>query len=246
MKRRFRLADREGIVPLPPGDTLDLERRVAGGGEWELEIGFGKGRYLLRRAENEPHRRFAGIEIAGEYFALAARRLSRRKIANLLLLEGDAAFFATAHLPRRRFAAVHVYFPDPWPKLRHRKRRLFAPDSVDLIAGLVAPGGRLWFATDFLEYGGAVEQLLATYPGARVVRHERPWPDGARTNYEAKYLAEGRPILRLEVEFGAATPPHPDGRSELLVGPRAGGATQAEEESRPVASDLHPGASAPA
>jgi tRNA (guanine-N7-)-methyltransferase len=219
MKRRFRIADRAGVAPLAPGETLDLARRLQGEGPLELEIGFGKGRYLLRRAQSESARRFVGIEIAGEYFALAARRLARRRIGNLLLLEGDAAYFATAHLPRRGFSAVHVYFPDPWPKLRHRKRRLFASDSVDLVAALVAPEGRLWFATDFLEYGEGVASLLERYPGARVVRHESPWPDGARTNYEAKYITEGRPILRLEVAFDGS-PPHPDGARELLVGPR--------------------------
>lgn len=220
MKRAVRFADRAGIRPLPAGEALDCEGRLPGAGEWELEVGFGKGRYLLRRAAAEPARRFLGIEIAGEYFGLAARRLARRKIANLLLLEGDAAYFATAHLPRGAFAAVHVYFPDPWPKLRHRKRRLFAADSVDLVASLVAPGGRLWFATDFLEYGAGVRELLESYPGATVTAHAEPWPDGARTNYEAKYIAEGRRIVRLEVAFDAATPPHPDGLRELLVGAR--------------------------
>jgi tRNA (guanine-N7-)-methyltransferase len=237
VKRRFRVADRTGVAPLAPGEALELRQRLPGEGPIELEIGFGKGRYLLRRAQSDAERRFVGIEIAGEYFALAARRLARRRIGNLLLLEGDAAYFAAAHLPGRGFSAVHVYFPDPWPKLRHRKRRLFAPDSVDLVASLVEPGGRLWFATDFLEYGEGVARLLERYPGARTVRHESPWPDGARTNYEAKYIAEGRPILRLEVAFDGS-PPHPDGVRELLVGPRAveaDGADEADEPSGPEA-----------
>jgi tRNA (guanine-N7-)-methyltransferase len=229
VKRRSRFADREGVRPIPPGEDLGLSRRLPGEGDWELEIGFGKGRYLLSRAAAEPERGFVGVEIAGEYFALAARRLARRKLGNLLLLEGDAGYFATTLLPRQAFAAVHVYFPDPWPKLRHRKRRLFAPDTIDLLAALVAPGGRLWFATDFLDYGEEVAGLLERYPGAVVVRRPGPWPDGARTNYEAKYIAEGRPILRLEVAFPAVTAPHPEGLAELLVAVRAG--ARAEESS---------------
>jgi tRNA (guanine-N7-)-methyltransferase len=237
VKRRIRFADREGVRPLPPGEDLDLSRRLPGDGGWEIEIGFGKGRYLLRRSAAEPERGFVGIEIAGEYFALAARRLARRKLANLLLLEGDAGYFATTLLPRHAFAAVHVYFPDPWPKLRHRKRRLFAADSIDLLAALVAPGGRLWFATDFLEYGEEVAGLLERYPGAVVTRHPRLWPDGARTNYEAKYIAGGRPILRLEVAFLEVTSPHPEGLAELLVAARLEPREEGSSEARRSGAD---------
>ena len=66
-----------------------------------------------------------------------------------------------------------------------------------------------------------VKELLERYPGAVVTTHDRPWPEGARTNYEAKYIAEGRPIVRLEVAFADAAPPHPDGFHELLVAPRS-------------------------
>mgnify|MGYP001587105284 FL=1 len=220
MTRAARLADRDGIRDLPNDGALDPGELLKGEGALELEIGFGKGRYLLRRAAAEPRHRFCGIEIASEYFRLAARRLAHRRLTNLLLLEGDASYYATALLPRGRFAAVHVYFPDPWPKLRHQKRRLFSTEAIDLVAGLVAPGGRLWFATDFLEYGAHVRRILESYPGARVAALDAVWPDGARTNYEAKYIAEGRPIVRLEVEFEAAAALHPEGAADVLVAAR--------------------------
>lgn len=187
--------------------------------DWEVEIGFGKGRYLLRRAALEPAARFLGIEIAGEYFRLVARRVARRRLANVVLLEGEAQYLAGAVLPKGFARAVHIYFPDPWPKLRHHRRRLFAADSLDLVQGLLAPGGRLFFATDFLAYGEEVRELLASHPGTQVTVREGPWPDGARTNYEAKYLVEGRPILRLEVDFAGAAAPHPRGLRDLLVAP---------------------------
>jgi tRNA (guanine-N7-)-methyltransferase len=186
---------------------------------WEVEIGFGKGRYLLRRAALEPEGRFLGIEIAGEYFRLVARRVARRRLGNVVLLAGEAQYLAAAILPRGFAEVVHVYFPDPWPKLRHRRRRLFAPDSLDLVLGLLAPGGKLCFATDFLAYGEEVRALLASHPAAAVRVHDGPWPDGARTNYEAKYLVEGRPILRLEVVRVGEVAPHPSGLHDLLVGP---------------------------
>jgi tRNA (guanine-N7-)-methyltransferase len=214
-------------VPFPPSGTAAAPSSEASSSlpsqehrAWEVEIGFGKGRYLLRRAALEPEARFLGIEIAGEYFRLVARRVARRRLANTVLLEGEAQYLAAAVLPRAFARKVHIYFPDPWPKLRHHRRRLFAPDSLDLVLGLLEPGGTLCFATDFLAYGEEVRALLASHPAAEVQLHDGPWPDGARTNYEAKYLVEGRPILRLEVKLSGAAAPHPAGLRDLLVAPR--------------------------
>ncbi len=155
--------------------------------------------------------------MAREYFALAARRLARRRLANLALLHGEALYLLAAGLPRGFAATVHVYFPDPWPKSRHQKRRLFSAASVDLVLGLLEPGGRLCFATDFLEYGEEVAALLAAHPALVVERVEGGWPGGARTNYEAKYEAEGRPILRLEARLAGAATPHPAGVVEIAA-----------------------------
>ena len=177
---------------------LPLDELVPGDGPWEVEIGFGKGRYLLDRAAAAPGRRFLGIEIAGEYERLFVGRARRRGLANWLSLRGEALYLASAVLPRGFAAAVHVYFPDPWPKARHHKRRLFDPQTVDLVLGLVAPGGGFSFASDFLDYGALVEALLARHPAVTATPLPAGWPEGPRTNYEAKYVAEGRPILRLE------------------------------------------------
>lgn len=213
-------------ISLPAGDRalaelsapLPLAELVPGKGPWEVEIGFGKGRYLLRRSLEDPERRFLGIEIAGKYQRLFVERARKRKAGNWMALRGDALYLLSAVLPRRFAAAVHVYFPDPWPKSRHQKRRLFDPETVDLVVGLLADDGRLLFATDFLEYGEKVYEILATYPGLAVFRRDR-WEEGPRTNYEAKYEAEGRPILRLEAYWEAqcAAPLHPRGSAAVLA-----------------------------
>ena len=217
MSRVTRVATAQGLVPFFSEPAALPQPFPPAGGPWEVEIGFGKGRYLVRRATLEPEVRFLGIEIAGEYFRLVARRIARRRLANVVLLAGDAQYLAGTILPRGFARAVHVYFPDPWPKTRHQRRRLFAPESLDLVQGLLAPAGRLYFATDFLAYGEEVRQLLESHPGATVTVHDTPWPDGARTNYEAKYIVEGRPILRLEVAFEGEAAPHPRGLRDLLV-----------------------------
>jgi tRNA (guanine-N7-)-methyltransferase len=197
---------------------LSLNSLIPGTGAWELEIGFGKGRYLLQRAAGEPVHRFLGIERAGKYFAWARQRAVQRALTNLLLLRGDALYLLAVALPPAFARRVHVYFPDPWPKLRHERRRLLDPESLDLLLGALAPGGRLEIATDHLEYGESVIETLRSHGGLAVEELTGPWPDGARTNYEAKYVAEGRRIVRLEAGLLAgASPLHARGAPGLLA-----------------------------
>jgi tRNA (guanine-N7-)-methyltransferase len=116
---------------------------------------------------------------------------------------------------------VHLYFPDPWPKSRHHKRRLVDPESVDLVLRLLAPDGVLYFATDFVAYGEEAEAILRAQPGLAVERLTAEWPEGPRTNYEAKYVREGRRIVRLVARRrgGVELPIHPWGRGAVLAAP---------------------------
>ena len=207
------------------GAPIALDALVPGGGkrEWEVEIGVGKGRYLLDRAAAEPEAAFLGIEVARKYQRILVRRARRRGLGNLAAIHGEALGVLATALPRRFAGAVHVYFPDPWPKARHHRRRLFDPDSLDLVLDLLAPDGALYFATDHVEYGEVVEEILRSSPDLDVRVHPGPWPGGARTNYEAKYEKEGRPIRRLVARLGTDRPGiHPDARKEVLVAFPAG------------------------
>lgn len=189
---------------------------------WELEIGFGKGRYLLRRAAESPGRRFLGIEIANEYFRILVDRARRRGLGNVAAIRGEALYALSAVLPRGFARTVHVYHPDPWPKARHQKRRLFDPETVDLVLGAVAPGGELCFATDHLEYGERVVEILEAHPGVSIRRLDGGWPGGPRTNYEAKYVEEGRPILRVVgTMHERPSALHPEGAAGVVAAWRA-------------------------
>jgi len=199
---------------------MALDGMLPGDAEWEIEIGFGKGRYLIRRAEAEPERRFLGIEMASSYYRLACRRMARRSVDNLILIRSEALFAISALLPAGFASAVHVYFPDPWPKVRHQKRRLFDPETVDLVLSLLRPGGQLFFATDCLDYGRLVREILESHPATRVTVLPGLWPDGPRTNYEVKYERAQRPILRLQVSWQPQTPSpvlHPQGEAGVLA-----------------------------
>jgi tRNA (guanine-N7-)-methyltransferase len=198
----------------------DLLPGCPAGGPWEVEIGFGKGRYLLRRALAEPQNRFLGIEVVSKYQRMLSNRARRRGLPNLTVIRGEAAYLLSSGFPQGFARAVHVYFPDPWPKSRHHKRRLFHPEQIDLVLGLLEPGGTLLFATDFVDYGAIVQEILESHPGLAVHPHPEVWPDGARTNYEAKYIEEGRPILRLTATLVEEDRFHPAGLPGI-VGPSA-------------------------
>ncbi len=199
---------------------------------WEVEIGFGKGRYLFERCSQEPGRRFLGIEIAGQYLREWVRKSRKLGLANFLVLHGDALALLAASLPTGFAEVVHIYFPDPWWKTKHKKRRLLDPETVDLVLRLLAPGGKLSFATDFLEYGEKVVKILSGVPGLEI-RRIAEWPEGPRTHYEEKFVAEGRPIIRLEAWFAAGAGPslHPLGAKRILAGVSGfGNETEKDEE----------------
>lgn len=195
---------------------LSLDDLVPVSGPWEVEIGFGRGSYLVRRAAAGSGR-FLGVEVVSKYYQILNRRARHWQLDNLVIVRCEAQYLISALLPRQFAAAVHVYFPDPWPKHRHRKRRLFDDESVDLVLGLLAPEGRLFFATDHQAYGRSVLDTLSAVPGLVVERVAGPWPDGPRTNYEVKYEAEGREILRLAARIDPEMPVlHPRGEADVV------------------------------
>lgn len=126
----------------------------------EVEIGFGRGDFLLGRAQRHPDRLFAGYETHSKTTRLALERTVNLGLSNLWLSDDDARFSLPRLLPEGRLAAVHILFPDPWWKSTYRVRRLFTPPFVAMLARLIAPGGLLHFRSDVEEYGGLVRYLV--------------------------------------------------------------------------------------
>lgn len=196
---RICAAGRENLLaeldlPLQPTELLQARHPKA----WEVELGFGKGRYLLGRARAESSCGFVGIEVASKYYRRVRDRARRDGLDNLILLRGEARYLLSAVMPAAFARWVHVYFPDPWPKSRHQERRLLDPESLDLLLRLLQTGGRLSFATDDRVYGDTVSRLVAGHPALRLEHVEAVAP---RTHYEDKYLREGREIVRVEARL---------------------------------------------
>ncbi|MBU0637592.1 MAG: tRNA (guanosine(46)-N7)-methyltransferase TrmB [Planctomycetes bacterium] len=167
----------------------------------ELEIGSGKAGFLLRRARARPERNFFGLEWANKYYRFAVDRMERWQVANVRLLRLDASHFIRVVCPRTSLSALHVYHPDPWPKKRHFKRRLFQQPFVDAAAACLEHGGHFAVQTDHAGYFETIRALLCSHPELR----ETPFDDPAfgveaarvSTNYEIKYQHEGRRIYQI-------------------------------------------------
>jgi tRNA (guanine-N7-)-methyltransferase len=160
----------------------------------EVEIGSGKARFLIESARANPSHDFLGLERSLSYYRLCRARLARAGLPNARILRADASLFLPA-LPARSVRAFHVYFPDPWPKKKQRKRRLLDGVFLELVADVLEPGGLLRIQTDHPGYGAALTPLLESVRALERLEWESV-PSPAPTHYEIKYRAEGRPIWR--------------------------------------------------
>ncbi len=169
-------------------------------GEVHVDIGAGKGRFLLELAEARPGIDLLGVERAGTYYRLVCERAARRGLANVRMLHTTAEDLLFRLLPDASVDVLYVLFPDPWPKKRHHKRRLFKPEHVARMAEVLVPGGRLLVKTDHPGYGEVIEEVLRGTPGLEAVDPEAAFAGLPETGFERKYREAGRPIRAWALE----------------------------------------------
>lgn len=173
----------------------------------EVEVGSGKGLFLMSAAAATPERDFVGIEFAGKYARFAATRLFKRGLTNACVVEGDGLRLFREMLPDASVTAVHVYFPDPWWKARHKKRRVMTAAFLRDVERTLIEGGRLHFWTDVQEYFATTLDLVreATHLAGpfdvpeRAPEHELDF----RTNFERRTRLAGEPVYRAEFQKGS-------------------------------------------
>jgi len=181
---------------LPPGNIdglLDWESIFGNDRPVEVEVGCGKGRFLAERALARPDRNLLGLDWGIPWLRRTGRRLHRAGIENVRLLRTNAKHVLRHLVPDASLLALHVYFPDPWPKKRHRKRRLFDEDTTAALERVLAPGRRLHVATDQGAYFEEIMEVLARCTRLRRLPEERT-AGGLTSGFAVKYLAEGRKI----------------------------------------------------
>lgn len=189
----------ENDVAVNPRETgfapLDLPALFGNDHPVILEIGSGKGRFLIATATERPDLNVIGIEKSLHYHRVIRDRVIKRQLRNLKLINHDGFLVLQKMIPDASLAEVHVYFPDPWPRKRENKRRIIRPEVLAEIRRVLVPGGMGIYVTDHREYFESAAPLVeAEFRSERRV----PGPDDPpRTNYEAKYREEGRPIYEI-------------------------------------------------
>jgi tRNA (guanine-N7-)-methyltransferase len=161
-----------------------------------LEIGFGGGEHLVAAAAARPDVGFIGCEPFVNGMAKLLARIEALGLANIRLHQGDAAEII-GWLPPASLGRAFLFYPDPWPKRRHRKRRFVAKETLEALARVLRPGAQLRFATDIDDYAGWTlarvrEATDFAWTAATSTDWLTPWEGWTQTKYEAKAMAAGR------------------------------------------------------
>lgn len=182
-----------------PWDSSEIFGRTA---PLEVEVGSGKGLFLQNAAARLPEHDFLGVEVGFKYAQFTAARLAEHKLPNAMAVHGDGLRLFHEMLPNASLVAVHVYFPDPWWKKRHRKRRVLTKDFLCDVVRVLASGGRLHFWTDVKEYFDGTLQLIAEHTPLEgpIGVPQRPAEHSLdyQTHFERRTRLHDAPVFRSE------------------------------------------------
>ena len=185
-------------------DDWQLDQLFSRSAPLEVEVGSGKGLFLERVTAERSENNFVGIEISRKYCRFTAARLARRQRSNVIMLHGDAFTIFGQHIAVASLHAVHVYFPDPWWKKRHHKRRIMQASFLQDVIRSLAPQGRLHFWTDVRDYFETSLELVAGFSelqGPYDVTEEIPEHDlDFQSHFERRTRLGQRPVYRAEFE----------------------------------------------
>ncbi len=200
-----------------PGTCLDSITLFNNNHPLTVEIGFGMGQSLVAMAASAPERNFLGIEVHEPGLAQIFFDAGERQLANLKILEGDALELLSSYAPAGSVDRFQLYFPDPWPKKRHHKRRLVSAENAELIRRKLRIGGIFHMATDWEDYAHWMLEVMSSAQGYRNLAGEgqfHPRPDyRPLTKFEQRGLRDGHGIWDLLFE---TTSPLPNSHPTLI------------------------------
>jgi tRNA (guanine-N7-)-methyltransferase len=184
-------AARVFVVAEPGYFAIDLPAIFGRIAPVEIEIGAGKGEFIIARAEQFPDRDFLAIELSGVIARVLAVRGGSSAARNLRVARMDARSLVHLMLSDASVAAYHVYFPDPWPKERHLKHRLITPRFCAGLMRTLAPGAAVYMASDVEAYSRAMFRAMKSAGFIRAAEHP---PGASQTGFARKYLKAGKPV----------------------------------------------------
>jgi tRNA (guanine-N7-)-methyltransferase len=171
-----------------------------------LEIGFGRADLMLVLAADEPKRCFLGVEVSRKRVEKAARRVQRRKLANVRLVHAPAEYMLERVLPENSVSECWINCPDPWPKNRHHKRRLLNREFLCRLGRVMIPGAILHVSTDHPGYADWIRDAFSKAGEFQNLHAPEPWskkpPNRPQTAYEAEWLADGRTLTYFDYRMG--------------------------------------------
>ena len=178
---------------------LDLDKAFGRNAPTILEIGFGMGETTQKIAQARPEDNFLGLEVFNAGVGALLKRIDENQLSNLRIIQHDAVEVVRDMIAPDTLAGVHIYFPDPWPKKRHHKRRLIQPEFVRLLASRIKPGGYIHCATDWENYA---EQMLDVLGNESLLENTAdnyaPRPDyRPQTKFESRGLRLGHGVWDL-------------------------------------------------
>ncbi len=180
-------------------DPLDLETVFGRRADVVLEIGFGNGESLVEQAAAAPGKDFLGIEVHEPGVGHCLLKASEAGITNLRLIMHDAIEVLRFHIPADSLSRLNLYFPDPWPKKRHHKRRILQPGFLELVADRLEADGTLNIATDWANYAEHIDEVLTASDRFRCTErreHDGDAPlDRPQTKFERRGLRKGHRIF---------------------------------------------------
>ena len=189
----------ETILPRYAGPAGQVDvTTVLDGRPVVLEIGFGLGHATLEMAQAQPEVGIIALDVHTPGVARLVIALDSGAIDNVRVVHGDAVAFIRERIPAGSLAGIRAFFPDPWPKARHHKRRLIRPDLVTLMASRLEPGGLIHVATDWAPYAEQMREVLDAEPMLRDCYHgPAPRLERPMTKFERQGLEKGHEVVDL-------------------------------------------------
>ena len=186
---------------------LNFDNVFGRSGPVHIEIGSGRGTFLVSEAKAHPENNYLGIEWARKYYRYTVDRFGRNGLENVRMIHTDAVFLIDEYFADDCVDWYHIYFPDPWPKARHHRRRFLGHNNMPSVLRTLKVGGRINLATDHAGYFEQMEEVLSKQVDDGTVRKVQfTRASGAEdgemvgTNFERKYIVEGRQVYTIAVE----------------------------------------------